>query len=201
MLSVAMTGRIHERTRPISKTLSKSLAPAGPSIHEALDEGVLGGLAEGDIVPLIRISWHQRRIAMPVSSVPLSETHMTGRSRQAMIASSSRATRRPGSEVSATTARHSWVKSSTNARMRKRPPSPKASDRKSRLQRWFGPCGIAIDTRAERPFAPAAAAHDGGITVTAVGVGDGSPNIFKLTSLLWGGYGLYICTVFQASPT
>ena len=38
---------------------------------------------------------------MLVSSVPLSETHIAGRPRAAMRASSSRATRRPGSEVSA----------------------------------------------------------------------------------------------------
>ena len=36
-----------------------------------------------------------------------------------MTASSSRATRRPGNNVSATSARHSRVKSSTIARMRK----------------------------------------------------------------------------------
>jgi hypothetical protein len=51
MASVALKGRIHERTRPISKMLSKSLAPAGPSIHEALDEGILLWLAGRDVVP------------------------------------------------------------------------------------------------------------------------------------------------------
>ena len=50
---------------------------------------------------------------MPVSSAPLSETHIAGRARAAMSASSSRATRRPGSEVSGTSARHSRLKSST----------------------------------------------------------------------------------------
>src|SRR4051794_17035090 len=38
----------------------------------------------------MRISWHQRRIAMPVSSVPLSETHIAGRPRRATMASSAR---------------------------------------------------------------------------------------------------------------
>ena len=52
---------------------------------------------------------------MPVSSVPLSETHITGRPREAMMVSSSRTTRNPGSEVSGTNARHSRVKSSTIA--------------------------------------------------------------------------------------
>jgi len=34
-----------------SQNLSKSLAPAGPSIHEALHERVLGRLAGDDIAP------------------------------------------------------------------------------------------------------------------------------------------------------
>src|SRR2546423_13017593 len=63
---------------------------------------------------------------MPVSSVPLSETHIAGRPREAIRALSSRTTRRPGSEVSPTSARHSRVKSSTIARMRNRRPSAKA---------------------------------------------------------------------------
>ena len=50
---------------------------------------------------------------MPVSSVPLSETHIVGRPRAAMRASSSRTTRSPGSEVSGTRARHSRVKSAS----------------------------------------------------------------------------------------
>jgi hypothetical protein len=79
---------------------------------------------------------------MLVSSVPLSETHSSGGPRTAMRASSSRATLRPGSDVSATRQRHSRVKSSTTARMRKRRPSLNASPRKSSDQRWFGPCGM-----------------------------------------------------------
>jgi hypothetical protein len=51
MASVALTGRIHERTRPLSKVLLKSLASAGPSIHEALDEAILHGLARRNVVP------------------------------------------------------------------------------------------------------------------------------------------------------
>lgn len=47
----------------------------------------------------------QARIAMLVNSVPLSETHVVGLPRTAMMASSSRATRAPESEVSATSAR------------------------------------------------------------------------------------------------
>ncbi|MEY9431269.1 hypothetical protein ABH975_006584 [Bradyrhizobium ottawaense] len=52
MLSVAMIGRIHERTRPISKLLLKSLASARPSIHESLDEAVLHRLSRRDEVPV-----------------------------------------------------------------------------------------------------------------------------------------------------
>lgn len=51
MASVARTGRIHERTRPVSEVLLKSLASAGPSIHEALDERILHGLARRDVMP------------------------------------------------------------------------------------------------------------------------------------------------------
>lgn len=51
MTSVALTGRIHERTPPLSKVLPKSLASPGPSIHEAFDEGILRRLARCDVVP------------------------------------------------------------------------------------------------------------------------------------------------------
>ena len=51
------------------------------------------------------------------------------------IASSSRTIRRLGSDVSATSAKHSRVKSSISPKMRKRRPSASASDWKSRLQR------------------------------------------------------------------
>ena len=68
-----------------------------------------------------------------------------------MTASSSRATRAPDSEVSADSARHSRVKSSTMHKMRKRRPSAKASDTKSRLQRSL--------RQAAAPSAPAARAR------------------------------------------
>jgi hypothetical protein len=48
MISVAPTGRIHEHTRPIFKTLLKSLASAGPSIHGAFDKPILHRLAGCD---------------------------------------------------------------------------------------------------------------------------------------------------------
>lgn len=37
MVSVASKGRIHERTRMMTRICRKPLAPAGPSIHETLD--------------------------------------------------------------------------------------------------------------------------------------------------------------------
>ena len=97
---------------------------------------------------------------MLVSSVPLSETHMAGRPRVAMTASSSRATRRPGSEVSATRQRHSRVKSSTTAKIRKRRPSVE-----QRLTEVQAPALVRpLRDRhrgpgAERPLAPATPTH------------------------------------------
>ena len=77
---------------------------------EALAEGILLRLAGLDILPgntaLVRA---QARIAFEVSSVPLSDVTAAGRPRPSMIRSSSRATRAPESELSATSARHSRV--------------------------------------------------------------------------------------------
>jgi len=110
---------------------------AQPAV-EALDERILLRFPGCHSMPCC---CDQRSIVMQVSSVPLSETIIAGQPRRVITASSSRATRRPGNDVSATSARHSRVKSSTIARMRNRRPSANASDRKSRLQRWFGPFG------------------------------------------------------------
>lgn len=63
------------------------------------------------------------QVARDVSSVLLSETIISGRRRAPTMASSSRATRRPESDVSTASARHSRVKSSTTTRTRKRLPS------------------------------------------------------------------------------
>src|SRR6266403_1088267 len=64
-----------------------------------------------------------------------------------MTTPSSRETRRLGSDVSATSARHSRVKTSTIARMQNRRPLANASDRKPGLQRWLGPGGSAKGRR------------------------------------------------------
>jgi hypothetical protein len=104
----------------------------------AFDEGILLRLAGRNVVPLDLPVRDQRSIVMLVNSVPLSDTIMAEQPRMAITASSSRATRRPGSQVSATRAKHTRVKSSTMARMRKRRPSVNASDRKSRLGPKFG---------------------------------------------------------------
>jgi hypothetical protein len=82
---------------------------------EAFYEGVLGLARPG-------ASWDHRSIAMLVSSVPLSDTHVAGGPRLVMIVSSSRPTRSPDSDVSASRQRHSRVKSTTTARILK-PPS------------------------------------------------------------------------------
>ena len=64
-----------------------------------------------------------------------------------MTAVSSRVTRSPESDVSATSARHSRLKSSTMASTRNRRPSVKASETKSRLQRSLGRSGTSIGLR------------------------------------------------------
>jgi hypothetical protein len=76
---------------------------------EALDEGVLDRLARGDVVPGDVLPIDQTRIAVEVSSVPLSETMPAGRPRTATLLSSSRATRMSEIEASASSARHSRV--------------------------------------------------------------------------------------------
>ena len=78
---------------------------------------------------------------MLVSSVPLSLTIIVAGLVGLITVSSSRATLDPDNEVSATSAMHSRVKSSTTARMRKRRLSDRVSLTKSSDQRWFGPCG------------------------------------------------------------
>ena len=106
--------------------------------YEALREGVLLRLAGRNVVPVNPARCVHFRIAMLVSSVPLSETQLLGRPRRAISVSSSRATRAPDSDVSGISARLSRVKSSTIARMRKRRPSVKLSDTKSRDYRSVG---------------------------------------------------------------
>jgi hypothetical protein len=76
---------------------------------------------------------------MLVSSVPLSLTIIAGQPRQAITASSSRPTRAPDNDVSATNAMHSRVKSSTTASIRKRRLSASVSLTKSSDHRWFAP--------------------------------------------------------------
>ena len=63
-------------------------------------------------MPIDLVLAAQDRIALLVSSVPLSLTIVLGLPRRAIRRSSSRATRLPDSEVSATAARHSRVQSS-----------------------------------------------------------------------------------------
>jgi hypothetical protein len=79
---------------------------------EALAEAVLLGIAEGGVMSGDLASSAHCRMALQVSSLPLSLTIMVGLPRQAMMASSSRATRWPEIEVSATSAKHSRVQSS-----------------------------------------------------------------------------------------
>jgi len=54
-ISIRASGHGIDRTNrpytPLSKVLLKSLVSAGPSIHEALDKGILRGLAGRAVVP------------------------------------------------------------------------------------------------------------------------------------------------------
>ena len=79
--------------------------------------------------------------------------------RAGMARSSSRPTRGPEIDVSATSATHSRVKSSMMARMRKRRASPNTSDRKSRLQRTHGPAGSGMAPECLSRACAAAALH------------------------------------------
>ena len=97
---------------------------------ERLDEGVLDRLSQRDVVPLDPglVGPTQDRVAGELASpafgsVPLSLTIICGLPRAAINRSSSVATRRPESDVSAIRAMFSRVQSSTTVRMRKRRPS------------------------------------------------------------------------------
>ena len=76
---------------------------------ETLNEGILHRLSRCDVVPADPGLVDQPRIALLVSSVPLSLMIVLGRPREPIRRSSSRATRRPESKVSATAAQHSRV--------------------------------------------------------------------------------------------
>jgi hypothetical protein len=81
-----------------------------PARLQALDEPVLLWFAGRDIVPPDAGFIRPARDAFEVSFVPLSLTIASGRRpRWRIISPSSRATRRPEIEVSATSARHSRV--------------------------------------------------------------------------------------------
>ncbi len=77
---------------------------AQPAV-EALDEGILHGLARRDVVPVDTALVGQLRMALLVNSLPLSLTTIFGLPRSNTSRSSSRATRVPESEVSATSAK------------------------------------------------------------------------------------------------
>ncbi len=115
---------------------------------EALGEPVRQGLPGAIECHSTLRSFDRRPIAMPVGSVPLSLTIVPGRAiRSKIAASGSQPTLAPEIDVSAIRRTHSRLKSSTTAKIRNLRPQAKASDMKSRLQRWFGPCGNTIGAR------------------------------------------------------
>jgi hypothetical protein len=106
----------------------KAFVPEAPD--EALCKGVLGRLAQRDIVPadLVVLRPLEDRCAGELGIVV--GNAQGGSAARAMTASSSRATRTPESEVSATRQRHSRVKSSTAARILNRRTSLSVSEAK-----------------------------------------------------------------------
>jgi len=109
-------------------------------------QGLVGAMQCHSHLALLAISGP----ALPVSSVPLSETAMQGWPRIWASRSTSRLTRKPYADVSAPAARHSRPKSSITLRMRNRLSQNRLSDTKSSLHRWFGPCAFTIGALALR---------------------------------------------------
>src|SRR5690242_8630909 len=108
---------------------------------EALDQGVLLRLARGDVVPLDAsvLTPPQDRHAGQLGAVVRDARDRLAAPGDDRIELAPDP--QPDRDVSATSPRHSRVKSSTTARMRKRRPSLSWSCRKSSDQRWLGPCG------------------------------------------------------------
>jgi hypothetical protein len=107
----------------------------------------------------IWLSSDQVSMALQVNSVPLSETIMPGLPRRSISAVSSRATRRPGIEVSGIAARHSrgHVIDDIQFRIRKRRPLANWPWTKSNDQRAFGRASTRIGARV--PTARPALTH------------------------------------------
>ena len=86
MASVALTGRIHERTRPVSKVLPKNpLHPRGRLYMKLSTNAFWIGLPGAMKCQSMALSLHQASIALQVNSVPLSETIEPGLPRQVTI--------------------------------------------------------------------------------------------------------------------
>src|SRR3954449_6974526 len=114
---------------------------------EALDETILHRLSPSDVVPLdgvILLPLQDRSGGQLRAVVADDHQRPSALAREPLKLAGDADT---CSEVSATSARHSRVKSSTTTRTRNRRPSARMSETKSRLQRWFGPCGKTIGAR------------------------------------------------------
>ena len=125
---------------------------------QALDEAVLHRLARRDVVPgdATLLLPAEDRVRGQLGAVVADDHAAAGRAaRRSGRAHGRRDGRR--ASVSATSARHSRLKSSTTTSTRKRRPSLSTSEAKSRLQRWFGALRDRHRRpRAERPLAAAA---------------------------------------------
>jgi hypothetical protein len=89
---------------------------------EALTKAVLHRLSRGNQMLDDLLSCVQASMAFEVNPIPLSDTIMPGLPRRSIKTVSSRATRRPGIEVSGIAAKHSRITSSTMFRMGDRRP-------------------------------------------------------------------------------
>src|SRR3954468_1212008 len=120
------------------------------SAVEALHEPILHRFAGRNVVPfdITLLLPGQDGVRGQLGAV-VADDH-SGVARSSAIRSSSRATRRPVSEVSTTRVRHSRVKSSTSVRMRKRRPLTSVSATKSSDQRKLRSWGTAIGARVPR---------------------------------------------------
>lgn len=132
------------------KVTFKTLAPAGPSIHEAFDEGILLRLAGIDVMPgnVVLIG--------PLQDGPAGELRpiVTDDASRLSIGPDQRiqfaATLAPEMLVSATRHRFSRQQSSITARIRNLRDAPNVSATKSNDQRWFGIMAKGIGVRVPR---------------------------------------------------
>ncbi len=126
----------------VEQVLVQQLVPH--SSVEAFDEAVLHGLARRDIVPLDLPVLLPFQDGIRGQFGPVVADHHAGVAPHLGDPVQFAANPIPDNDVSTTAARHSRLKSSITFRIRKRRPQDRLSDTKSKLHRWFCPCGTTI---------------------------------------------------------